>query len=128
TPPSMSTFIPRIPTAAPTPDLPRRFMPRVDAPAMNALNRVLNSTPLWYALAVLLLKTPPLYNAFTLVERLVKHGLFACRMCGQCALPVTAYACPMTCPNQLRNRPVGGVSPDGSCEAYPRLRRARLVA
>ena len=33
-----------------------------------------------------------------------------CRMCGQCALPVTGYACPMTCPKQLRNGPCGGVA------------------
>ena len=77
-------------------DLPRPFKPRVDAPAMNSLHRVLERNPIWYGLALFLLKTPPLYRAFTFVERLVKHSLFACRMCGQCALPVTAYACPMT--------------------------------
>src|SRR5437773_1907422 len=81
----------RMPAAAPTTNLPRPFKPRVDAPAMNALHRVLERNPIWYGLALLLLKAPPLYRAFTFVERLVKQSLFACRMCGQCALPVTAY-------------------------------------
>jgi hypothetical protein len=43
-------------------------------------------------------------------------------MCGQCALPMTGYACPMTCPKQLRNGPCGGVSADGGCEVYPEMR------
>ncbi len=95
---------------------------------MNALHRVLDRNPIWYGVAVLLLKTPPLYKAFTTIERLVKHNLFACRMCGQCALPVTAYACPMTCPKQLRNGPCGGVNPDGGCEVYPSQRCVWLIA
>ena len=49
-------------------------------------------------------------------------------MCGQCTLPVTGYACPMTCPKQLRNGPCGGVGSDGSCEVYPDLRCVWLVA
>jgi hypothetical protein len=117
-----------MPAVASTSDLPHPFNPRVDAPAMNALHRVLDRNPVWYALALVLLKTPPLYRAFTLIERVVKHGLFACRMCGQCALPVTAYACPMTCPKQLRNGPCGGVAPDGSCEVYPGMRCVWLIA
>jgi hypothetical protein len=40
-------------------------------------------------------------------------------MCGQCALPVTGYVCPMGCPKELRNGPCGGVGADGSCEVYP---------
>jgi len=117
-----------MPAAARATDLPRPFKPRVEAPAMNALHRVLARNSIWYAFAVFLHKTPPLDRAFTLVERLVKHSLFACRMCGQCALPVTAYACPMTCPKQLRNGPCGGVSPDGSCEVYPGMRCVWLIA
>src|SRR5260370_8817388 len=101
----MATCRARMPAVAPTSDLPRPFNPRVDAPAMNALHRVLDRNPVWYALAVLLLKTPALYQAFTFVERAVKHGLFACRMCGQCALPLTSYACPMPRPNHLRTAP-----------------------
>jgi hypothetical protein len=49
-------------------------------------------------------------------------------MCGQCALPATAYACPMTCPKQLRNGPCGGVGPGGDCEVYPGERCVWLVA
>ncbi len=110
-------------------DLPRPFRPRASTRAMNALHRVLDrKNRLWYAVSVFLLGTPPLYRAFTEAERLVKHRLFGCRMCGQCALPVTAYACPMTCPKQLRNGPCGGVNPDGGCEVYPELRCVWLIA
>ena len=114
--------------AAPTTDLPRPFPPRVSARAMNALHRLLDRNPLWYGVSVLILRVPPLYRAFTLVERLVKQQMFGCRMCGQCALPVTAYACPMSCPKQLRNGPCGGVGPDGSCEVYPGMRCVWLIA
>jgi hypothetical protein len=117
----------RMPAA--TSDWPRPFRPRVTAQAMNALHGVLDRrNPLWYAVALLLLKTPPLYRLFTATERLVKRRLFGCRMCGQCALPVTAYACPMTCPKQLRNGPCGGVGVDGSCEVYPGMRCVWLMA
>jgi hypothetical protein len=95
---------------------------------MNAMHKVLDRNPLWYAAAVFLLKTPPLYKAFTFAEKVVKARLFGCRMCAQCALPATAYACPMTCPKQLRNGPCGGVSPDGSCEVYPGMRCVWLIA
>jgi len=43
-------------------------------------------------------------------------------MCGQCALPVTGYVCPMGCPKELRNGPCGGVGADGGCEVYPERR------
>jgi len=59
---------------------------------------------------------------FTGAERVTKESLFGCRMCGQCALPVTGYVCPMGCPKELRNGPCGGVGADGSCEVYPGLR------
>jgi hypothetical protein len=96
---------------------------------MHAMHRVLDrKNPLWYALAVGLLRAPALYRAFTLIERLLKNRLFGCRMCGQCALPVTAYACPVTCPKQLRNGPCGGVGVDGSCEVYPGMRCVWLIA
>jgi hypothetical protein len=96
---------------------------------MNALHRVLDRrNPVWYAVAVLLLRNPPLYRVFTEIERFTKARLFGCRMCGQCALPVTAYACPMTCPKQLRNGPCGGVGADGSCEVYPGMRCVWLIA
>ena len=64
----------------------------------------------------------PARTLFTGGEKLVKEPLFGCRMCGQCALPVTGYVCPMGCPKELRNGPCGGVGADGSCEVYPRLR------
>jgi Methylene-tetrahydrofolate reductase C terminal len=95
---------------------------------MNALHRVLERSRWWYALATVLERTPPLYRAFTWTEKLVKGALFGCRMCAQCALPTTAYACPMTCPKQLRNGPCGGVGADGSCEVYPGLRCVWLIA
>ena len=47
--------------------------------------------------------------------------MFGCRMCAQCALPTTAYACPQSCPKQLRNGPCGGAMPDGGCEVYPEM-------
>src|SRR5262249_28650003 len=60
--------------------------------------------------------------AFTETERVTKQTLFGCRMCGQCALPVTGYVCPMGCPKELRNGPCGGVGTDGGCEVYPEKR------
>jgi hypothetical protein len=110
-------------------DLPQPFCPRASAESMNAMHRFLDRrNPLWYAASTFLLNTRPLYQAFTFVERQVKHRIFGCRMCGQCALPVTAYACPMTCPKQLRNGPCGGVNVDGSCEVYPGMRCVWLMA
>ena len=59
---------------------------------MIALHTVLDRrNPLWYGASVALLKAPPLYKAFTWAERVVKERLFGCKMCGQCALPTTAY-------------------------------------
>jgi hypothetical protein len=66
--------------------------------------------------------------AFTRAERQVKQALFGCRMCGQCALPVTGYVCPMGCPKELRNGPCGGVGADGSCEVYPDRRCVWVAA
>jgi hypothetical protein len=65
---------------------------------------------------------------FTAAERRTKEAVFGCRMCGQCALPATGYACPMTCPKQLRNGPCGGVSPSGACEVYPAERCVWVIA
>src|SRR5437879_11044670 len=125
--PWMAPFRSRMAPA--TTDLPRPFRPRVTAQAMHALHRVLDRrNPLWYAVASTLMRTPPLYHVFTFAERVVKGQLFGCRMCAQCALPVTAYACPMTCPKQLRNGPCGGVGVDGSCEVSPGMRCVSLTA
>jgi hypothetical protein len=95
---------------------------------MHRLHAILEKNRLWYAAATLIERTPPLDRGFSLGERLVKERLFGCRMCGQCALPATAYACPMTCPKQLRNGPCGGVGADGSCEVYPGQRCVWLIA
>jgi hypothetical protein len=96
---------------------------------MYAMHNVLDRRiPIWRAAAGFLLKQPAVYKAFTAAERVTKHRLFGCRMCGQCALPVTGYACPMTCPKQLRNGPCGGVGMDGGCEVYPDRRCVWLQA
>lgn len=96
--------------------------------AMLRLHGLLEPNRLWYALALWLESRPRLYRAFRWAEQRVKGNLFGCHMCGQCALPSTAYTCPMTCPKQLRNGPCGGVSPRGMCEVYPDLRCVWLVA
>jgi methylene-tetrahydrofolate reductase-like protein len=96
---------------------------------MYAMHSLLDrKIPVWRAAASFLLSQPTVYRAFTAAERVTKQRLFGCRMCGQCALPVTGYACPMTCPKQLRNGPCGGVGMDGSCEVYPGRRCVWLMA
>jgi hypothetical protein len=95
---------------------------------MRGLHRLLERNTLLAAVAERLESTRPLYQAFTWTEKQVKERLFGCRMCAQCALPSTAYACPMTCPKQLRNGPCGGVGMDGSCEVYPGQRCVWLIA
>jgi methylene-tetrahydrofolate reductase-like protein len=110
------------------PDAPRPARPRTSARTMYALHHVLARNPVWSALAAWLERAPAAYRLFTAAERRVKLRLFGCRMCGQCALPTTAYACPMTCPKQLRNGPCGGVGVDGSCEVYPGSKCVWLIA
>ena len=95
---------------------------------MNAMHRVLERNFAWGALAAAIERVEPVYKLFTWAEHQVKARLFGCRMCGQCALPATAYACPMTCPKQLRNGPCGGVNMDGGCEVYPEMRCVWLMA
>ncbi len=99
--------------------LPRPVCPRVTARSMYKLHRLLQPGAGFRRLAGWLEDRPWARAVFTAAEKEVKQGLFGCRMCGQCALPVTGYACPMTCPKQLRNGPCGGVGADGSCEVYP---------
>jgi len=79
-------------------------------------------------LAAALSRSPAAYRAFTATERATKGAVFGCRMCGQCTLPVTGYACPSTCPKQLRNGPCGGVGADGSCEVFPGTRCVWVTA
>ncbi len=55
---------------------------------------------------------PPLARLVTGIERRVKGVLFGCRMCGNCLLLETAFTCPMTCPNGLRNGPCLDSIPD----------------
>src|SRR5438105_2442051 len=99
-------------------DAPRPARPRSSAGAMHRLHRLLARNPAWNAAARIIESRPLLRKPFTWAERKVKAELFGCRMCGQCALPTTAYACPQTCPKQERNGPCGGVYPNGACEVY----------
>lgn len=62
-----------------------------------------------------------LYTAFVAFESAVKGIMFDCRMCGQCILRYTGFACPMRCPKQLRNGPCGGTHSGGRCEVYPEM-------
>jgi Methylene-tetrahydrofolate reductase C terminal len=101
---------------------PRPVRPRARARWMYRLHRVVEPNRGYRRLAAWLRPGSVRSRLFTAAERGVKEQIFGCQMCGQCALPVTGYACPMTCPKQLRNGPCGGVGTDGSCEVFPDLR------
>jgi len=107
---------------------PRPVSPRAPARSMYLLHHLLEPNAGYRRLAAWLEARPRLRRLFTAAEKGVKQEIFGCRMCGQCTLPVTGYACPMTCPKQLRNGPCGGVGQDGSCEVYPELRCVWLEA
>ena len=107
---------------------PRPVSPRVPIGFARLLQRLLRPNPAFRALARRLEAHPRAYAAFAALEEHVKRAGFGCRMCAQCALPVTSYACPMTCPKELRNGPCGGVRLDGGCEVYPEQRCVWLVA
>jgi hypothetical protein len=134
--PSAAPAVPPAATAAPgrrrparqTSEAPRPTQPLVSFRAMRGLHVLLGRNRLWDAVAARLESSRTLYRAFSAAEKAAKNQLFGCRMCGQCALPSTAYACPMTCPKQLRNGPCGGVAADGSCEVYPGTRCVWLIA
>lgn len=100
---------------------PRPFTPRIGARPSYRLHTVLAENAFYRRVATWLERHPRVYRWFTAAERVTKQQLYGCRMCGQCALPATGYACPMGCPKQLRNGPCGGVSTDGRCEVYPEL-------
>ena len=100
---------------------PRPVTPRASARSMYLLHHLLEPNAGYRRLAAWLEARPRLRRLFTAAEKGVKQEIFGCRMCGQCALPATGYACPMTCPKQLRNGPCGGVLADGHCEVYPEL-------
>jgi hypothetical protein len=119
------------PAGAPQEDGPGRphpTRPRVAAGTTYRLGRLLRPNPVYRRLAGWLERSPRALRLFTGVERRSKEALFGCRMCGQCALPQTGYACPMTCPKQLRNGPCGGVAANGDCEVYPGERCVWVIA
>ena len=107
---------------------PKPVKPRASARSMFRSHRLVATNFLWRGFARAIEAVPPLYKAFTWGEEKMKRQLFGCSMCGQCALPTTAYACPQTCPKQLRNGPCGGVFPDGSCEVYPEMKCVWVIA
>ncbi|WP_432839814.1 methylenetetrahydrofolate reductase C-terminal domain-containing protein [Dactylosporangium sp. CA-092794] len=107
---------------------PRPFRPRIGARPAYAAHRLLARNRLYHRLAAAVERRPGVYRWFTTAERVTKERLFGCRMCGQCALPATGYACPMTCPKQLRNGPCGGASPTGRCEVVPELTCVWVIA
>ncbi|HEX6519557.1 MAG TPA: methylenetetrahydrofolate reductase C-terminal domain-containing protein [Streptosporangiaceae bacterium] len=96
--------------------------PRLGIRMAYRLQRLLRPNAGYRRLSAGIEAAGPARRLFTGGERAVKGTLFGCRMCGQCALPVTGYVCPMGCPKELRNGPCGGVGSDGSCEVYPELR------
>ncbi len=110
------------------PAWPRPVRPRLPGWLAYRLQRVLAPNAGYRWLAGVLSRSPVAYRAFTATERAGKGGAFGCRMCGQCTLPVTGYACPETCPKKLRNGPCGGVGADGSCEVFPDTRCVWVVA
>ena len=79
-------------------------------------------SPLYRVLAKLsrlIDRSPKASGILSRIEHLIKVCLFNCADCGDCALPDTAYLCPMSgCPKQQRNGPCGG-SNDGWCEVFP---------
>jgi hypothetical protein len=102
--------------------------PRLSARVSYLLQKVLRPNPVNRRLGALVERRPTARKLFTAAERTSKERLFGCRMCGQCALPVTGYSCPMGCPKELRNGPCGGVGPGGACEVYPEKRCVWVVA
>jgi hypothetical protein len=115
-------------TTSTSADRPVPFRPRLRARSAYAWHRVLARGTATRWLAGVIERSPAATRWFTTAERVSKEQLFGCRMCGQCALPATGYACPMTCPKELRNGPCGGVGTDGRCEVVPELRCVWVVA
>ena len=107
---------------------PRPARPRLPGWLAYRLQRVLAPNAAYRGLASALARAPAALRVFTAAEKATKGAAFGCRMCGQCTLPVTGYACPATCPKQLRNGPCGGVGADGSCEVFPDTRCVWVTA
>jgi hypothetical protein len=103
-------------------------VPRLPARLFYLIGRIVDRNSAWESVARFLEAHRGAYRAFSTGERLTKEALFGCLMCGQCALPITAYVCPMTCPKQLRNGPCGGVRADGGCEVHPGLQCVWVAA
>jgi hypothetical protein len=109
------------------PRLPVPPAPRLSPRRAYLLQKLVRPNWLNRRLGALIERRPLARRLFTAAERTSKQDLFGCRMCGQCALPVTGYSCPMGCPKELRNGPCGGVGPGGSCEVYPERRCVWVV-
>jgi len=101
--------------------------PRLSARLAYLIQRVVMPNAVNRRAGALIERSPAARRLFTAAERASKEQLFGCRMCGQCALPVTGYSCPMGCPKELRNGPCGGVGPGGACEVYPDKRCVWVV-
>jgi methylene-tetrahydrofolate reductase-like protein len=110
------------------PGWPRPARPRLPGWLAYRIQPLLAPNAAYRRLARWLESSRLRYRPFTAAESAAKGALFGCRMCGQCTLDVTGYACPMSCPKQLRNGPCGGVAADGSCEVYPGVRCVWLTA
>ena len=117
----LQTRPPGVPGSTPGTAGPRSvpFRPRLSARLAYLMQKVLKPNPANRRFGGFVEHSALTRKAFTAAERVSKESLFGCRMCGQCALPVTGYSCPMGCPKELRNGPCGGVGPGGACEVYP---------
>ncbi len=115
-------------TESEAPPEPRPTHPRLGARWLYLVQRLLRPNAFYRRLGGWIESSPRRYRLFASAEKRVKLEMFGCQMCGQCALPATGYACPMSCPKQLRNGPCGGVAADGGCEVYPEMRCVWLVA
>ena len=100
----------------------RPARPRLGPRTAYLVQRILMPSPFHRWLGARIESSPRVRRLFTGTEKKIKEEIFGCRMCGQCALPATGYACPMSCPKELRNGPCGGVGADGSCEVHPEMR------
>jgi hypothetical protein len=107
---------------------PKPFRPQISAKWSYRAHSLLAENRFYRWLASLVERKQSIYRVFTAIEKSSKERLFGCQMCGQCELPATGYACPMTCPKQLRNGPCGGVSAKGRCEVHPDVRCVWLLA
>jgi Methylene-tetrahydrofolate reductase C terminal len=106
---------------------PVPYRPRLSVRLAYLMQQVLKPNAVNRRLGALVERSATARRLLLAAERASKEQLFGCRMCGQCALPVTGYSCPMGCPKELRNGPCGGVGPGGACEVYPEKRCVWVV-